>query len=155
MSLLVFVVFTNGSQALFLWRQELSLESAPKPGPEFVFLLKSHIDCNFSRKQALVQGKAAGQARWGYVKALVFICPSGLWSRGCPSDQVAGAACHNLNLVVFLPLSHGTFVICVIWRNIRPLHPSLLNPEKMLELIKEAHSLWRWSSFEQRNVGHG
>lgn len=115
MSLLISVLFTNGSQAPFLWRQELRLLSAPKQPPEFVFLLKSDLDCSFSRRQALVQqGKAAGQAHWGRVEALVFINPSGLWSKGCPSNQVAGTACHYLNLVAFLPLSPGASVSCVI-----------------------------------------
>lgn len=136
MSLLIFVTFTDGSQAPFLWGQELSFLSAPKLPPEFVFLLKSDLDCNFSRRQAPVQqGKAAGQAHWGNVE--VFIHPSGLWSRGCPSDQVTSTACHYLNLVAFLPHSRGASVSCVIWRDIRPLHPSLLNPEKMLEMVKE------------------
>lgn len=111
MSLLFFVDFTTGSQAPFLWRQGLSLLSAPKLPPEFVFLLKCDLDCSFSRRQALVQpGKATGQAHWGHVEALVFIHPSGLWSRGCPSDQVAGTACHYLKL-----FESGGFFTTLLW----------------------------------------
>lgn len=91
MSLLVSVLFTNGSQAPFLWRQELSLLSAPKQPPEVIFLLKSDLDCSFSRRQALVQqGKAAGQAHWGMWR---------LWYSSTPVVSGAKGA-HQIRLQV-------------------------------------------------------
>lgn len=159
MSLLFFVGFTNGSQAPFLWRQGLSLLSAQS------YLLNLSSSSNViltavSPGDKLLSNKVKPLAR----------LTEGMWRLWCSSIPVVSRAesAHQtrlqvlpaivwnyLNLVAFLPLSCGASVSCVVWRDIRALHPSLLNPEEMLELIKEAHSLWRWGSPEQRNVGHG